>query len=169
MTESIIQDYVPDAYGDSQLRRDEGERMSPVDKQTASGSKPARDRGASITSQGATERPEQARQFEGVTPQMAQSGSRHEVQHSTVNIPSHAESSETASSSSGWRRDEEQGVLDPGEGDQGVDPALSNWPSPGQSHGYASKHAHMLKGQGPAPFLTPGPHRHKLVPSPSEG
>lgn len=53
--------------------------------------------------------------------------------------------------------------------DIGLDPGLQHWPSPEQGHGYADNRVHKLTGQGPAPFLTPGPHRHKLVPSRSQG
>ncbi|CAM9129809.1 unnamed protein product [Ectocarpus fasciculatus] len=33
------------------------------------------------------------------------------------------------------------------------------WPSPELGHGYAEKRTHIGPRQGPAPFLTPGPHR----------
>ncbi|CAM9140332.1 unnamed protein product [Ectocarpus sp. 13 AM-2016] len=34
-----------------------------------------------------------------------------------------------------------------------------HWPSPELGHGYAEKRIHVGPRQGPAPFLTPGPHR----------
>lgn len=38
-----------------------------------------------------------------------------------------------------------------------------HWPSPQLGHGYAERHVHKLVGQGPAPFLTPGPHRGRML------
>lgn len=49
------------------------------------------------------------------------------------------------------------------EGNVGPAPDVIHWPLLEQGHGYAAKRASNVKGQGPAPFLTPGPHRHKLV------
>lgn len=38
-----------------------------------------------------------------------------------------------------------------------------HWPSPELGHGYAERRVHKLVGQGPAPFLTPGPHRGRML------
>lgn len=42
---------------------------------------------------------------------------------------------------------------------------MMHWPSPPElGHGYAEKRVHkQLVGQGPAPFLTPGPHRGRAL------
>lgn len=42
---------------------------------------------------------------------------------------------------------------------------MMHWPSPPeQGHGYAERRVHkQLVGQGPAPFLTPGPHRGRML------
>ncbi|CBJ29505.1 conserved unknown protein [Ectocarpus siliculosus] len=37
--------------------------------------------------------------------------------------------------------------------------SMMHWPSPELGHGYAEKRTHIGPRQGPAPFLTPGPHR----------
>lgn len=42
---------------------------------------------------------------------------------------------------------------------------IMHWPSPEQGHGYAERRVHkQLVGHGgPAPFLTPGPHRGRML------
>lgn len=42
---------------------------------------------------------------------------------------------------------------------------MMQWPSPPElGHGYAERRIHkQLVGQGPAPFLTPGPHRGRML------
>lgn len=42
---------------------------------------------------------------------------------------------------------------------------MMHWPSPPElGHGYAERRVHkQLAGQGPAPFLTPGPHRGRML------
>lgn len=42
---------------------------------------------------------------------------------------------------------------------------MMHWPSPPElGHGYAERRVHkQLVGQGPAPFLTPGPHRGRML------
>lgn len=48
--------------------------------------------------------------------------------------------------------------------DQDVGEAdMMHWPSPELGHGYAERRVHKLVGQGPAPFLTPGPHRGRML------
>lgn len=64
-------------------------------------------------------------------------------------------------------RRNDAGTVD--EANLGQGPDVLHWPSPEQGHGYAHKRVNKLLGQGPAPFLTPGPHRHKLVPGGRQG
>lgn len=38
-----------------------------------------------------------------------------------------------------------------------------HWPSPDSGHGYTERRVNRHAGQGPAPFLTPGPHRGRML------
>ena len=64
-------------------------------------------------------------------------------------------------------RHDDAGTVD--EANPGQGPDVLHWPSPEQGHGYAHKRGNKPLGQGPAPFLTPGPHRHKLLPGGRQG
>lgn len=159
VTSSIIQDYVPETYTNEQLLHDMPESRSSNEHPYLGDLEPAR----------RDERPTVPLPTGEVMPGRRVYDSVRDPTNRTDGAAQQTtEAGEMPSFSSeyGDKANQEGGVS----GDEGYDlnAGLLNWPSPKQGHGYAAKRVQKPKGQGPAPFLTPGPHRHKLVTSPTQ-
>lgn len=171
MTTSIIQDYVPDEY----------EKGRQTEKHIAAARTPATEEEthheycpklATMPEDGVTASDAAVREYGqqgGVEGQGDGAGAMSGLgvallQHSVDNPSASGATVEGYSSMSyGQRRGIDADRADEVDADVGPGPDVLHWPSPEQGHGYADKRVHKLPGQGPAPFLTPGPHRHKLV------
>lgn len=174
MTTSIIQDYVPDEYGDDQLR-DEEEDITAMRARAVEGESSyeysrrlptmPEDRVTAarnpVVGQDDDERIDG--QEDGVLSGLGVALLQHHVEANA----SSTGAIQTRSSSN--RRHLDDGAINVAHKDLGLGPELLNWPTSEQGHGYADKRVRMLVEQGPAPFLTPGPHRHKLLPGGREG
>ena len=173
MTSSIIQDYVPDEYDNDQLRQDLQDSKGIIAR-GAEGEVHLDYRPRLATT------PEDATMASRSPIDGNQQGGRvgqHVDEHGMISrlgallqhdidpsIPG-ATIGTNNRSSFDPSRSRSRDAYNMGEVDLEPGPDVLNWPSPQQGHGYAAKRVANLTGQGPAPFLTPGPHRHKLVPS----
>lgn len=175
MTTSIIQDYVPDQYENDHLRNEEEDATAAMRTRAIQGETHYEfsPRLPTMPEDRATaaRNPVGGQGHEGRTGGQgdgAMSGlGAALLQHNVETNASISGVIQARSSSS--RRQLDDGAINVAEEDLESGPELLNWPTPEQGHGYADKRVHMLVGQGPAPFLTPGPHRHKLVPGGREG
>lgn len=165
MTTSIIQDYVPDEYANNQIRHIErdtsGRWVKGVDGEKQQNYSR---RLATMPEDGATTPYPPSRTSEDVEREDGVGGMsglgvallRHDVDNSSV-------VGGTSSASLKASRNKQSPDYN---ADLFGATALG---SPEQGHGYADGRVHKLKEHGPAPFLTPGPHGHKLVRSGSQG
>lgn len=179
MTTSIIQDYVPDEYeGDEARQGQEGTDSGSTRTRALEGETHQEywPRLASMPEDGATapSTPGGVYDQEGPTETRGDtvggaSGLEIALLERDVDEPvsSGATIETRTQASSGRQRGRVGGNIDDPE--LGLGPDVLHWPSPEQGHGYADKRLHKFGGQGPAPFLTPGPHRHKFVPSGRQG
>ena len=176
MTTSIIQDYVPHDYEHTGILRDghEGEAPAPAPSPAAAvmvmavarGEKSDdhwQEDGAMAAGAGAD-----AYSFNGGAGVDRQRCNTDFTGGLAIPLPSGlgAAIDAHARKDSQHRRDD-AGTTD--EANIGQGPDVLHWPSPEQGHGYAHARVNKLLEQGPAPFLTPGPHRHKLVPGGRQG
>lgn len=172
MTSSIIQDYVPDEYEGEHLRHDMRESVGiAVGGETHQDYRPR----LATTPEDATRRPLGGDQQSNRIGQLE--SDRQEGVNGPGALPQRNVDSVTPRATIGERyrtnletppscdRKEVQ------EGNGGLAPDAIHWPLLEQGHGYAAKRCPTsnVTGQGPAPFLTPGPHRHKLVPTTRQG
>lgn len=177
MTSSIIQDYVPDEYEGEHLRNDVRESVG-----TAVGGETHQDYRPRLatTPEDATHPSRKANRLRPLggdqqSNRMGQlEGDRRDgmngpgalTQRNVDNVTPRATIGERYRTNLETPPSRETEVQ---EGSVGPAPDAIHWPLLEQGHGYAAKRASNVTGQGPAPFLTPGPHRHKLVPSTRQG
>lgn len=160
MTTSIIQDYVPDTYSNDRPLHDNKKGKSSHEHQSS----PIN--GAPVSHEAVENRNQTWDHEEGAGSTSRLGVALHKP---ALNSDAIIRPSEAVDSSMGFKPDVDKEDSSIGDAEGGLGLGLMNWPSPGQGHGYGAKDVNKVKWQGPAPFLTPGPHRHKLVPSPSQG
>lgn len=167
MTTSIIQDYVPDKYSNDPTRQIGTESDSKLGGEV-DGDKQIEflPKFASMADLSTIRKPQVSEHEHGTN---AMSGLGAALLHHNVDGRSGVQGRVQAYSLLGYRPGPDKGTDSFGETDLALGPGLLHWPSPEQGHGYADSRVYKLKGQGLAPFLTPGPHRHKLVPSGNQG
>lgn len=167
MTTSIIQDYVPNEYSNDPMRQNETEPNSTFGR-GVDGDKQLEylPKLATMPEDPPFRKPQVAEHEHGNN---TMGGLGVALLQHKVDSRSGVQGRVQAHPLSGYRPGPDDGADCFGEADLGLGPGLLHWPSPEQGHGYADSRVYKLKGQGPAPFLTPGPHRHKLVPSGSQG
>lgn len=165
MTTSIIQDYVPDQYEKNQPRHNGGDFTAP---RTLTVEGEIADYWPKLATM-----PEDAAAERGLTRNIGGSGEKERMNTHGDELDEVGELEKIKSSARAIQQAHApfRKLLQRGDDAQNIDEAdievgrdVMYWPSPEQGHGYTHKRIHKPITQGLAPFLTPGPHRHKLVP-----
>lgn len=163
---SIIQDYVPDEYANTSMGRNEA-KCAPTSGGAVEGVK----HGKHMKQQGhkLTTTPEHPT-FQKEEVEYGRDGHGN-VAMSGLGVALGEHNVNDQSGASQCRQDPvtDDSADSSGDADLGLGPGVLHWPFPGPGHGYADGRVYKIQGQGPAPFLTPGPHRHKLIPCGSQG
>lgn len=162
---SIIQDYVPDEYAKNSMDQNDakGAPMSEGAVEGAKHLKHLKQQGPKLTTM-----PENPTFQKEEVVEYGPDG-HDNVAMSGLGVALRGDNVNDRSGVSEYRHDPDDGADSSGDADLGLGPGVLHWPFPGPGHGYADGRVYKLQGQGPAPFLTPGPHRHKLIPCGSQG